>query len=281
MSTATLTNRLETHCLADTALNAAARFWFMVAVVGQWAFLYYIVAFYGPSTFTGNFQAWRKNPLLARGYIPGDTAGNLAFASHALLAGIIAFGGAIQLIPQIRNRAISFHRWLGRVFLVTALGLSVSGLYTLWAHGKRPSIVDPGTLAICINAMLIIVFCGFAWRTALKRDVSRHRRWALRTYLVANAQWFTRVGFMAWFILSRMFGSGKSYDRPFFLVWSFGCYLVPLAVLELYLRAKESAGPRPRFAVAAGLAALTVLMGVGIFGFYMFTRPILQAAALK
>lgn len=39
-----------------------------------------------------------------------------------------------------------------------------------------------------------------------------------------------------------------------------------LAVLELYLRAKESAGPSGRFAMAGGLVALTVLMGVGIFG---------------
>jgi len=35
--------------LADTVLKAAAGFWFLVAVIGQWAFLYYIVAFYGTS----------------------------------------------------------------------------------------------------------------------------------------------------------------------------------------------------------------------------------------
>ena len=39
-----------------------------------------------------------------------------------------------------------------------------------------------------------------------------------------------------------------------------------LAVLELYLRVKESAGPSGRFAMAGGLVVLTVLMGVGIFG---------------
>lgn len=94
----------------------------MVAVIGQWAFLYYIVAFYGPSTFTGNFQAWTKNTFLRMSYVAGDTAGNLGCAAHALLAAVVAFGGAIQLIPQIRTRAISVHRWIGRVFLWTALG---------------------------------------------------------------------------------------------------------------------------------------------------------------
>src|SRR5260370_26593529 len=126
MSTAALTNRLDLNSVADTALKAAAQFWFVVAVIGQWAFLYYIVAFYGHSTFTGNFQAWTKNTFLHKGYIAGDTLGNLVFASHALLAAVIAFGGAFPLIPQIRTRAIAVHRWNGRLFAVISFGLSVS-----------------------------------------------------------------------------------------------------------------------------------------------------------
>jgi hypothetical protein len=278
MSTAVLTNRLELKSHADIALKAAAGFWFVVAVIGQWVFLYYIVAFYGRSTFTGNFQAWTKNNFLKQGYIAGDRVGNLVFAAHALLAAVIAFGGAIQLIPQIRTRAISVHRWNGRVFAVTALGLSVSGLYTLWMHGKTPSPFDVHALVISLNAVLIIVFIALAWRSALRREISTHRRWALRAYLVANAQWFTRVGFMTWFIVGRkLLGIGEGFDGQFFVFWDFGCYLVPLAVLELYLRTKQAGSPSIRFAMAGSLAVLTVLMGVGIFGFYMFTRPLLEA----
>src|SRR5258708_6906702 len=116
MSTTVLTSRLGLNSVADNVLNAAAVFWFFAAVIGQWAFMYYIVAFYGPSTFTGNFQAWTKNTFLRKSYVAGDTAGNVTFAAHALLAAVIAFGGAIQLIPQIRTRAISVHRWIERVF---------------------------------------------------------------------------------------------------------------------------------------------------------------------
>jgi hypothetical protein len=128
MSTAVSTNRFELNSVADTALKAAAEFWFLVAVIGQWAFLYYIVAFYGPSTFTGNFQAWTRNTFLRMSYVPGDTAGNLAFAAHALLAAVIAFGGAIQLIPQIRARAISVHRWIGVGQISLTLWLLVIGV---------------------------------------------------------------------------------------------------------------------------------------------------------
>jgi hypothetical protein len=278
MSTTVLTNQLESKSHADTALKAAAGFWFLVAVIGQWAFLYYIVAFYGRTTFTGNFQAWTKNTFLQQGYIAGDRVGNLVFASHALLAAVIAFGGAIQLIPQIRTRAIGVHRWNGRLFALTAVGLSVSGLYTIWMHGKTPNAFDIHALAISLNAVLIITFIALAWRSALRREISTHRRWALRAYLVANAQWFMRVGYIAWFIVGgKLLGIGDGFDRQFFLIWSFGCYLAPLAVLELYLRAKQSASPSGRFAMAGSLVVLTVLMGVGIFGFYMFSRPLLEA----
>ncbi|HXB54885.1 MAG TPA: DUF2306 domain-containing protein [Vicinamibacteria bacterium] len=275
MSTALWTNRLELKAVADAALKAAAGLWFLAAVIGQWAFLYYLVAFYGPSTFTDNFQAWNKNTFLRMAYVPGDTVGNLAFAAHALLAAVIAFGGALQLIPQIRARAISVHRWIGRVFFSTALGLSASGLYMEWVRGDRPNM--EGAIAISVNALLIICFCGLAWRSAIAHEVTTHRRWALRAYLVANAQWFRRVGVFAWIILNRgPVGIGDNFDGPFIVFWDFGCYLVPLAVLELYLRAKEGAGPRGRLAMAGGLFSLTALMSVGIFGFTMVSLRLLE-----
>ena len=56
----------------------------------------------------------------------------------------------------------------------------------------------------------------------------------------------------------------------------FACYLLPLALLELYLRAKEKAGTRGRLAMAGTLVVFTALMGVGIFGAYMaIWRPLL------
>ncbi|MBZ5522042.1 MAG: DUF2306 domain-containing protein [Acidobacteriia bacterium] len=264
MSTAVVvTNRLDVSSVADTALKAAVQFWFVVSIIGQWAFLFYIVAFYGPSTLTGNFEAWRKNAFPIRSYVPGDTAGNLAFAAHALLAAVITFGGAIQLIPQIRSRAISVHRWIGRLFMVTALGLSVSGLYVIWTrnHGGIARIANT------TNAVLIIVFSVLAWRSALRRDLSIHRRWALRTYMATSAQWFGRVGIFAWIVLNRgPVGLGDNFDGPVAIFWSFGCYLLPLAVLELYLRAKESAGPGQKLAVASTLVGLTLASGVGVIG---------------
>jgi len=252
------------------ALRMAARLWFVTAVIGQWAFLYYIAAFYGPPTLTGHFAVWRRNTMLNMSYVPGDTAGNLTFAAHVLLAAIIAFGGALQIVPQIRARVPALHRWNGRLFMVVALGLAVSGLYIVWVR-ERSGIVSG--LGISINAALIIVCVTLAWRKALARDIAAHRRWALRAWIAGNGQWFTRVGFMAVAMLNR------AWAEPFFVFWGFASTLVPLAVLELYLRADKGGGPRARLTAAGSLLMLTVFTGIGIVGVYFaMWRPLLASA---
>jgi hypothetical protein len=137
-------------------------------------------------------------------------------------------------------------------------------------------------LAISVNAVLIILFCLLAWCAALRRELQFHRRWALRAYLVANAQWFTRVGFLAWMILSRLapHGGAERFDNAFAAFWTLGCYLLPLAVLELYLRARRGLGLRYQLAVAGAIFALTLIMAVGIMGASAFLWwPLVHAKA--
>jgi uncharacterized membrane protein len=257
--------------IADTALSVAGRLWFTVALIGQWAFVYYIANFYGPSTLTGHFQSWTRNSNLVKGYVVGDTAGNVFFGAHALMAAVIAFGGAIQLIPRIRTRAIAVHRWNGRLFMLTALGVALSGLYLIWVRGSSPTFL--GAMATSLNGALIIACVALAWRAALDHKITAHRRWALRAYLVANGQWFFRVGVFAVAMLDR------KLVEPFFMMWGFGCTLVPLAVLEIYLRTRDSGGPGGRLAMACGLAVLSGLTALGIVGVYLaMWRPLLSGA---
>src|SRR5262245_50113770 len=98
-------------CASRRALRPAARHRLGAVVPRQWAVLYYIVSVYGRSTPTGDFAAWKKATFLRVGYVPGDDVGNLTFGLHALLAAVIAFGGVMQLIPQLRTRFAAVHRW--------------------------------------------------------------------------------------------------------------------------------------------------------------------------
>jgi Predicted membrane protein (DUF2306) len=256
--------------IAEKALKAAAVLWFLAALAGQWAFVIYIAGFYAAPTLQGDFEAWNRNKNLVHGYVVGDAAGNLAFAAHVMMAAIITFAGTLQLIPQIRARAISFHRWNGRLFILTAFAISLAGLFLTWS---RENVGLASDLAISLNAVLIMFCAAQTLGFALARDIDTHRRWALRTFLLVNGVWFLRVGMMLWAILTQ---GSSPYDEAFFLFWTFGSYLIPLAVLELYLRTQDRGGAAAKVAMAALLLVLTAGMGVGIFGAAMFMwRPLL------
>jgi tetratricopeptide (TPR) repeat protein len=55
------------------------------------------------------------------------------------------------------------------------------------------------------------------------------------------------------------------------IFWSFGCYLIPLLVLELYLRTKQNATARRKFIMAVTLFIAAALTGVGTVGVTMFS----------
>jgi hypothetical protein len=260
---------------ADVVLSGSAAGWLAAALIGQWLFVYYIALFYGSTVLSGDFRGWTRNTNLLKGYVAGDTVGNWTFAVHALLAGYVALGGVLQVVPALRRAWPRLHRWNGRVFLTTAIGLSLTGLYMVWVRGATTNLL--GAVGISGNGAVILVCAGMAWRTAWRRDFAAHRRWALRAFLVANGQWFFRVGIFGWLVLNhgpRWMGANFDGFVPSF--WAFGCYLVPLAVLELYLRAKAGGGAPARIAMAGVLGAFALLTLVGTFGVYMVMwRPLL------
>ena len=260
MTPAALNSTPKAPLTGHGALAAAARFWWGAAVIGQAMFLTYIVAVYVPATLTGNFARW---PSMIKGYIPGDTVGNLAVGFHMMVAAIVTFGGTLQLLPQIRARAPVVHRWIGRTFLVSAIAAALGGLWMVWV---RDATLSPAnSYAISGNALLILTFGAMAWRQAARGVFASHRRWAMRTFIVANGVWFLRVGAIG--VGASLTGLGIKLDQAaFFNIMVFASYLVPLAILELYLRAQAGGGRRSRRLMAAGLTFATLVMSVGIVG---------------
>lgn len=96
-----------------------------------------------------------------------------------------------------------------------------------------------------------------------------------------SGAWFFRVGFaLSLALFKGPFGfDPTTFQGPFLTFMAFAQYLLPLAVLELYLRAQDRASAPGRIAMAAGLLALTVAMGLGIFAASMvFWLPGIKAA---
>ena len=251
------------------ALEAAGTCWFLVAVPGQWIFVVYIVAYYGGALVAGDYGRWGK--FLTHGLVPGDHVGNLALALHLATAALITGLGPLQLVPQIRSRWPRLHRWSGRVYLVTVLLVSSSALYLVWVRNERVAGDLLQHLGISLDASLILICGALALRAALARRFASHRRWATRLYLVVSGVWFFRVGLMFWLIVNRgpVGFDLKTFQGPFLDCLSFAESLLPLAVFELYWRARAHGGPVARTAVTAGVGALTAAMGIGIFGAFL------------
>lgn len=254
---------MEKSSFADKLLSLSASFWFLIAVAGQWLFAFYVAAFYGVTTFKGDFEAW--NTVLANGYIPGDTPGNLLLGTHLLLAIVISLCGPLQLIPKIRELWPRFHHWNGRIYMATVIIVSLAGLFMVWTRGMVGGMTQ--NIGISIDAVLIILFALIALRYAVAREIAVHRRWALRLFMVVNAVWFFRIGLMFWIVLNKgpVGFDPESFTGPFLTFLAFAQMLIPLAFLELYLRAGSGKNAMFKYAVALIILLLSFATAFGIF----------------
>jgi uncharacterized membrane protein len=275
----TETHKRGTKKLANQSLKYTTVFWFVTTLIGQWFFFYYIMAFYGFSVINDNMQIWNRwEPLGSTPYHAGDFSGNLAFAAHAIGAGIVAFGGALQLIPNIRNSFPKFHKINGYVYLTTVFCLAVSGFYLVWIRDPDP--IDLSGIGTTINGFFILCFAYVTVRLAIKRDIASHRKWALRLFLVSNAQWILRLGVFSYLITGNVLGMQPAFGDPFFSIWTFGCYVLPLIILQLYFYAKEKESNSIKFLTSGVLCLLTILMMIGMVGFTPFLLTVMSDAPI-
>ncbi len=249
---------------ARRALQLATVLWVAVAVLGQLIFAAYVLRFYGGSAASGNMSAWSS--VMPRGWVAGDHVGNASVVAHVLVAVLICIGGGIQLVPWVRRHAPAVHRWTGRTFMLAAIIGTISGLYLVWVRGgSGGSLRSLGTSA---NGIAIVWCAVVAWRSARAQRVAEHRQWALRLYLLSNGVWFFRIGLMLSLVIFRrpVGFDAKTFEGPFLTALAWLQFLLPFAVLELWLRATRSPRPIVRYAMAGAMVVLSVATAGGIFG---------------
>jgi tetratricopeptide (TPR) repeat protein len=244
---------------ATATLNAAVRSWFVVAFLGQLIFGFAVASFYGMTAARGDLHRWS----ISGGWKPGDSAGNISIAVHLATAVIVMVSGCLQFIPRLRARHPRFHRVNGRLYMFAGVALSVAGVYMTWFRSRIGDVSQH--LGSTLNAVLIWAFAAIAIRYAIKRDIAAHRRWALRFFVVLSASFFIRLML---FLVLAIFGP-VGLDPATFTGWlpttmTFAQYLLPLAILELYLHAQTNPGAVRRFATAGVLFVMTLATAAGV-----------------
>lgn len=266
INTNVLRQKNVTPSATSGILTFSATAWLIVAAIGQWIFGIYVLLFYGTNTVTGEFEKW--NRVLPHGYVQGDWKGNLVVGIHVLFASVIVIGGPLQLIPWIRRQLPHFHRWLGRIYISTAIMVAASGLIMIWTRGGVGDSTQ--RISISVQAMYIISFALIAIRYARERQFEKHRKWAMRLFMVTNGVWFFRVGLMFWLLVNGG-PSGfdpKTFTGPFLTALSIFTYAFPLSliILEIYFSAQKSKNNAFTVFASAIILTFTVIMAVGIFG---------------
>lgn len=263
-----MTTSIEAGALRPSAtpkdiLQTSAKAWFVVAAIGHWLFLAYIVGFYMPLLVGGGAPALETTHL-PNGYIPGDTVGNAAMVAHLVLAIAIIGGGPLQIIPQIRQRFPAFHRINGRVYMASVVVSVLGGLYMTWT--REPVIGGLlGQIGTSTSGILALVFAGFALYYAVNRRIQLHSEWAFRLFLAASSVWFLRVGLMFWGVAAGGYAMETAFD-----ILYYAQFMVPLAAYELYRHMKKHGSDTGRKVTAAAIGLLTVVMAIGIVGASLF-----------
>jgi hypothetical protein len=238
--------------------------WLAVAALGQLVFAAYVLRLYAGSALMQQMDRW--NRVTPRGWVPGETAGNLVFASHVLCTVLVVLGGLLQLLPVLRRRLPALHRWNGRLFVTAAMVLAVGGVVMLLTRGTVGGFWQQ--LGTASNGLVIVVCGVLAWRHARARRFEQHRRWALRLVLSVSGVWFFRIGLMAWLMVFRapVGFDPKTFSGPLLTVLAYAQFVLPLLVLELVFRAqRQPAGWLPRATVGV-LVLATALTALGMAG---------------
>lgn len=248
---------------SDSFLKVSVKVWFAIVVAGQFIFALYILGVYGISGLGGDFERW--NSASAHGYMEKDVWGNLLFGSHVLMAAIITIGGPLQITQKVRSRFPRFHRINGRLYISSAILISVAGFYLTWIRGNVGGLI--GSVFISLNGLLILICAFYTIKKAVGRDLKAHKKWALRLYLSMSGVWFFRVLLMLWLTIHQapVGFDMETFQGPALNLLYVLSYIFPIAFLQLYFRVKKSKVSARKWILSIVILFLVVGLAIGTF----------------
>ena len=93
--------------------------------------------------------------------------------------------GPLQFSATIRARHLRWHRWSGRVFVVSAMIIGISALVMSFA---MPAIggVNQAAATTLFSILFLIALCKAFWHIR-RREIALHREWMIRAFAIGLA----------------------------------------------------------------------------------------------
>ena len=155
---------------------------------------------------------------------------NFSFYQHILFGAVALLTGWIQFSKKIRNKYLTWHRTIGKVYLIAILLSGTAGLYiALYATGGIVAITGFSGLAISWLYTSLQ-----AYNAIRRREVDLHQYWMIRSYCVC----FAAVTLRIWL---PMFQFGFGWDFIFaYRIIAWLCWVPNLLVAEIIIRSLKS-----------------------------------------
>ena len=106
----------------------------------------------------------------------------IAYLGHVAAAVPLLAIAPLQFVTAIRLGRPAMHRWLGRVFLATAM---LSGLLAVFLGATMAS--EGTQMPLMLFGLLWACFAGVAWLAAWRGDYATHRRFVWRVIALASS----------------------------------------------------------------------------------------------
>ena len=103
---------------------------------------------------------------------------------HAIAGSFVILLAPLQFSDRLRKRFAGLHRILGRLYVVGAFILAPLGAYIQFVE-ERQGFPRSFTVLAVINAVMLFGTTLIALVFAIKRRITQHRQWMIRSYAVA------------------------------------------------------------------------------------------------
>ena len=147
--------------------------------------------------------------------------------------GLIALTiGPLQFSKTFRNKFMTAHRWLGRIYLTAILIGTICSSYIAWTSSLRVNF----SWAFGLQALAFawITTASMAYISVMRRHILQHKEWMIRSYVVTFA--FVSFRWLSELSIAQQL-MNKFEERGPTIIWL--SWTIPLLITEIILSWKK------------------------------------------